>query len=81
MNDKTTIDDIALSKMSKEVVEDQSVSTLAVDEDVEKLNQLAPEPKSIEPPNGGFAAWLVVFGGFCVSDLLTHFYDKHTNVF
>lgn len=22
---------------------------------------------SQEPPNGGLAAWLVVFGGFCVS--------------
>lgn len=65
MNDKTTIDDIALSKMSKEVVEDQSVSTLAVDEDVENLNHVTPKAKSIEPPNGGFAAWLVVFGAFC----------------
>lgn len=67
MNDKTTIDDIDLSKTSKEVVEDESFSTLAAEEDVENLSHVAPKDANIEPPNGGFAAWLVVFGAFCVS--------------
>lgn len=69
MNDtkSSNIDDICLSKISKEVVEDQSMSTVAVDEDVEKLQTFAPEPVSSdeEPPNGGFAAWVVVFAAFC----------------
>lgn len=71
MNDtKGNADSISLSQMSREVVEDQSVSTLAVQEDVEKSNTFAPEPEAgEEPPNGGFAAWLVVFGAFCVSSM------------
>ena len=78
MNDSKNMDD-SLQRMSKEVIdrgEETSVSTVA-EEDIgqAKAYQLEQEEASIEPPNGGFAAWLVVFGGFCVSNPLMLFID------
>lgn len=63
MNDTKTSDN--LSNLQKEEVdrEDHSSSTI-IEDDVEKyVTDMSVE----EPPNGGLAAWLAVFGGFCVS--------------
>ncbi|CAO3618510.1 unnamed protein product [Mucor fragilis] len=61
MNDTKTSDN--LSNLQKEEVdrEDHSSSTI-IEDDVEKyVTDMSVE----EPPNGGLAAWLAVFGGFC----------------
>lgn len=63
MNDTKTSDN--LSSLQKEELDrgDHSSSTI-IEDDVEKyVTDMSVE----EPPNGGLAAWLVVFGGFCVS--------------
>lgn len=63
MNDTKQNENNSLSKFQKEdlVREDRSNSTV-IEDDVEKyVTDMAAE----EPPNGGLAAWLVVFGGFC----------------
>ncbi|KAK4519083.1 uncharacterized protein ATC70_009314 [Mucor velutinosus] len=61
MNDTKTSDD--LSSLQKEELdrEDHSSSTI-IEDDMEKyVTDMSVE----EPPNGGLAAWLAVFGGFC----------------
>lgn len=66
MDDKSTTNKVLSTFNSEEVVrEDRSLSTVIVD-DVEK-SSIPGVPSDELPPNGGWAAWLSVFGGFCVS--------------
>jgi hypothetical protein len=63
MNDTKLPDN--LSNYQKEDLEreDHSSSTIIEDDTEKYVTDMSVE----EPPNGGLAAWLAVFGGFCVS--------------
>lgn len=66
MDDKSTSGKVLSHFNPEDVVrEDYSLSTVVVD-DIEKKS-ISNTPTEEEPPNGGWSAWLSVFGGFCVS--------------
>ncbi|KAI8331623.1 major facilitator superfamily domain-containing protein [Choanephora cucurbitarum] len=57
MDEKT--DDISLSHHDKEILKDQQSTSTVINEDLEKSSSTFQGP-----PDGGWEAWLVVFGGF-----------------
>ena len=60
MDEKT--DDISLSHHDKEILKDQQSTSTVINEDLEKSSSTFQGP-----PDGGWEAWLVVFGGFLVN--------------
>lgn len=75
MDDKNTTDKVLSALNTEEVVrEDRSLSTVVVD-DIEK-SSASNVPTDELPPNGGWSAWLSVFGGFCVSILVKFFFQE-----